>query len=516
MREKLLLWAVMAAVALAGAAVISASTLNTEEADLNPSGNVYEVNRGSNGDVYVSDYTLGEVWHVASSGVYTLYSEIPAVTDARPDSNGDIWWTDNYQTFGRINIADDTVTTWSFTADTNLYGLAFDDMGRVWLTQYFGSEVYRFDPTTTDVCTYTIGAPSEYILFDDGQIWLGNWGNDRIYRLDPVEDQFTCWVIPGVNPRPLGLALDATGNLWWVDSGLDALARLEPVLDLMTIFPLPVGSQPEILTFRNGKIWYTEAFSGAVGIMDPAVAAGTHYNPTRVMADLASVCDTLGAGTTEAVSTLTGTLSWIPGTLMPAYEAAGWTVYELPSGADPYGIADSGDYVWVGDQGRDKLLRLELGPAPEPEVRLEKSTNGQDADAAPGPLLPVGEVVTWTYVVSNSGNVELTSITVQDDHGTPGDPGDDYFCMVGTLPPGAQDETSCIFTDTAMAGQYANLATVEGTYGITQVSDLDPSHYFGVSTEIDLEKLTNGLDADNPPGPSIPVDLVLLAMTTLV
>jgi streptogramin lyase len=509
MREKLLLWAAMAAVTLVGAAVISASTLNTEEADLNPFGNVYEVNRGANGDVYVSDYTLGEVWHVASSGVYTLYSGIPTVTDARPDSNGDIWWTDNYQTFGRINIADDTLTTWSFTADTNLYGLAFDDLGRVWLTQYFGSEVYRFDPTTTEVCTYTTGAPSEYILFDDGQIWLGNWGNDRIYRLDPVQDQFTYWVIPGVNPRPLGLALDTTGNLWWVDSGLDAMARLEPVSDLMTIFPLPVGSQPEILTFRNGKIWYTEAFSGAVGIMDPAVAAGTHYTPTRVMADLAPVCDTLGTGTTEAVGTLTGTLSWISGTIMPAYEAAGWTVYELPPGADPYGIADSGDYVWVGDQGRDKLLRLALGPAPEPEVRLQKFTNGQDADAAPGPWLPVGEVVTWTYVVSNSGNVDLTSITVQDDHGTPDDPGDDYVCTVGTLPPGAQDDPSCIFTDTAVAGQYANLATVEGTYGITQVTDVDPSHYFGISTEIDLEKLTNGLDADNPPGPSIAVGQVV-------
>ena len=40
-------------------------------------------------------------------------------------------------------------------------------------------------------------------------------------------------------------------------------------------------------------------------------------------------------------------------------------------------------------------------------IDIVKSTNGTDANAAPGPLVPVGDPVTWTYVVTNTGNVPL-------------------------------------------------------------------------------------------------------------
>jgi hypothetical protein len=50
-------------------------------------------------------------------------------------------------------------------------------------------------------------------------------------------------------------------------------------------------------------------------------------------------------------------------------------------------------------------------------IRIEKSTNGEDADDAPGPLLAVGSPVMWTYVVTNRGNTPLGSVTVTDDQG---------------------------------------------------------------------------------------------------
>ena len=34
-------------------------------------------------------------------------------------------------------------------------------------------------------------------------------------------------------------------------------------------------------------------------------------------------------------------------------------------------------------------------------IDVEKATNGQDADQAPGPEIPVGDPVTWTYGVTN-------------------------------------------------------------------------------------------------------------------
>ncbi len=135
------------------------------------------------------------------------------------------------------------------------------------------------------------------------------------------------------------------------------------------------------------------------------------------------------------------------------------------------------------------------------DIDLEKATNGEDADLPPGPYILPGDPVVWTYSVANTGNVELSGITVVDDNGTPGDPADDYTCVIGTLPPGGVDDTTCIQNGTAEAGAYANLAEAEGTYGGWMVTDTDPSHYLGVVPGLDLEKLTAGQDADSPPGP---------------
>ena len=51
-----------------------------------------------------------------------------------------------------------------------------------------------------------------------------------------------------------------------------------------------------------------------------------------------------------------------------------------------------------------------------PGVDIEKATNGEDADEPTGPEVRVGDEVTWTFVVTNTGDitVPLSSITVTD------------------------------------------------------------------------------------------------------
>ena len=153
-----------------------------------------------------------------------------------------------------------------------------------------------------------------------------------------------------------------------------------------------------------------------------------------------------------------------------------------------------------------------------PAVDIEKSTNGQDADTPTGPLVAVGGAVRWTYAVTNTGNVPLTDVTVTDDQVAAADidcGGTGSNVIVGPLAPGGT--FSCVATGTAVLGQYANLGTVVGTGPDTtdvdgepvpgeQVADEDPSHYLGVAPSVDIEKFTNGQDADTPTGPSIPLN----------
>ncbi len=131
-------------------------------------------------------------------------------------------------------------------------------------------------------------------------------------------------------------------------------------------------------------------------------------------------------------------------------------------------------------------------PLIAPLIDLEKATNGNDADLPTGPLVPIGDPVVWTYVITNTGNTRLDTITLTDD--ILGDI--TALCAEGPIPPLDPTDT---FTCTApagvsVAGQYANIGTVVGTpvdaggaplidpdtgLPVPDVTDDDPSHYFG-------------------------------------
>ena len=108
----------------------------------------------------------------------------------------------------------------------------------------------------------------------------------------------------------------------------------------------------------------------------------------------------------------------------------------------------------------------------------------------------VGQPITWEYVVTNTGNVDLTNVTVTDD--ILGD-----ICTIDVLAVGAS--YTCTAYGTAEAGQYANVGKTTGDYNDMTVEDTDPSHYFGADPAVDIEKSTQGFDADTATGPFIEV-----------
>jgi hypothetical protein len=172
-------------------------------------------------------------------------------------------------------------------------------------------------------------------------------------------------------------------------------------------------------------------------------------------------------------------------------------------------VQQSGAYDWLVTSSDPMTSFVNI---PRPDIDIEKATNGADADDPTGPYVPVGDPVTWTYELTNPGNVALANVTVTDDNGTPGDLGDDFSPAFvggddgdGLLEPG---ELWVYEADgTAEAGQYANLASVTGDDPDGgQVSDTDPSHYFGFCAKVHIEKATNGADADCwKKAPKIPV-----------
>jgi hypothetical protein len=134
-----------------------------------------------------------------------------------------------------------------------------------------------------------------------------------------------------------------------------------------------------------------------------------------------------------------------------------------------------------------------------PGITLEKRTNGQHYTQAPGAFVALGSTVTWSYLVTNTGDVTLTGVRVTDDRVGA------ISCPRTTLQPG--ESMTCTAAGVATACQYTNTATAVGTPPSgPDVAAQDSSFYFGeVNPAIDILKRTNGEDAPWAPGPSIPV-----------
>lgn len=136
-------------------------------------------------------------------------------------------------------------------------------------------------------------------------------------------------------------------------------------------------------------------------------------------------------------------------------------------------------------------------------VSISTLTNGEDADTPPGPIVPVGSAIAWTYAVTNTGDLTLNDVTVTDDRGVT------VTCPKTVLAAG--ESMTCTATGTAVAGQYANVGTVTANPPTgPPLTASDPSHYRGVVPAVDVEKEVSGdggatwEDADTPPGPMLP------------
>ena len=168
---------IAAALALTGLTA-RAVGLDWGAASLSGLGQYPEVNAGT-GALVVSGDTAGEVWRIdPTTGAYTVYGGLTSVRDARPDAAGNIWFA-NWSDKALVRIdAGGTATSWP-VGGVVLWGVAFDDAGRVWVADDASSQVFRFNPTSRQLCTYTLpgGGSAEYMVNRNGVLWLGDYAS---------------------------------------------------------------------------------------------------------------------------------------------------------------------------------------------------------------------------------------------------------------------------------------------------------------------------------------------------
>ena len=116
---------------------------------------------------------------------------------------------------------------------------------------------------------------------------------------------------------------------------------------------------------------------------------------------------------------------------------------------------------------------------PKPSIDITKTTNGGDVSN-----IVVGDTITWSYLVKNSGNTIISNIKVTDDKEGVVDCGND------TLRPG--QSMTCTKVGVAILGAYKNIGKVEGiTPNGEKVSCQDESSYVGHEAPVELGSIGN-------------------------
>ena len=115
--------------------------------------------------------------------------------------------------------------------------------------------------------------------------------------------------------------------------------------------------------------------------------------------------------------------------------------------------------------------------------------------------------MTFTYVVTNTGNVPLANVAVTDDKlGPIAGPASGDTNSNGLLD--LTETWTYTTTATALAGQHTNVGTVTGqdpNHRHHRSPTTNPANYFGDAPAINIVKFANGQDADTPTGPHVAV-----------
>jgi uncharacterized repeat protein (TIGR01451 family) len=132
------------------------------------------------------------------------------------------------------------------------------------------------------------------------------------------------------------------------------------------------------------------------------------------------------------------------------------------------------------------VMVMPIIPA-NPGIQLVKATNGTAQNSATGgPTVFAGSPVTFTYTVTNTGNVPLSNVQVRDDNGTVSNSTDDFFA---TFQSGDRNTNrqldlteAWIYSAqrTATVGTHVNRATATGVGEGQNVSAQSVSNHTGL------------------------------------
>jgi virginiamycin B lyase len=292
-----------------------------------------------------------------------------------PGSDGALWITQwSNSAIGRMTLAGVTTPYTLPTPDAEATAITIGPDGNLWATESQGNAIARVTPsgTATEFPLPTAGsAPADIVAGPGGQLWFTERAGARIGHMKPPAGAISEITLAS-GAQPQGIDVGADGNLWVALSGTNAIARVTPT-GTVTSFPVPTSSAgpSAVAAGPDGNVWFTERLAGRIGRITPGGTITEFPLPSASRAPM-----TITAGPDGALWFAETT-----GNAVGRITVAG-AIEEYPltgAGAQPGVIAVGPDgNMWLTESGRDAVARITTSPAIGTATAAAKGANAID------------------------------------------------------------------------------------------------------------------------------------------
>ncbi len=187
------------------------------------------------------------------------------------DVNGNVWSSGGFA----ITRFDPATEKFTYYGDKPLswesYGIATDKEGNVWFARLNDHSFGRIDAKTGKVTEWSFpNSGTRRVRVDSkGFVWHGQHGAGKAVRFDPKTETFKEYKLPGPNPSPYGVAIDANDDFWYFSQYQSEFGRLDPNTGRVTRYPVPyddIGSTARDLHMDSeGRMWFNAGSANRVG-----------------------------------------------------------------------------------------------------------------------------------------------------------------------------------------------------------------------------------------------------------
>jgi streptogramin lyase len=235
------------------------------------------VTRGSDGNVWFSEFYADQIGRITPSGAITEFrlpdlNDIEGITSG-PDGN--LWFTEpGANKIGRMTTKGVVTVFPIHASNPSPRGITAGPDGNVWFVEFYDNTIGRITPSgviTRFAIPQSQGSPWWITTGKDGDLWFTESQNETIGRFDPRTLKFEPPVrVPGQFPTPWGIMTAPDGHLWFTERNAGNIAVISNGrvssfhISEQTSYPDTLVSGPD------GNIWFTENQVGDIGRFNPA------------------------------------------------------------------------------------------------------------------------------------------------------------------------------------------------------------------------------------------------------